>query len=522
VAIPSPAPTDHLEIETKLEADPEFVLPDLERVPGLPRGAEVGEPAVLRLRATYFDTRRLDLARATVTLRRREGGTDDGWHLKLPAGAGSRREIGVPLDGDPAAGIPDTLASLVAGISRGRRLRPVAGLATVRTVRRILAADGTPLVEIADDDVTATRLLPGEDGRAQRWREVEVEVLDGSAAQMAAVCQALIVAGARPSGNASKLARAVGTDGEEDPGQAIDDAATAGAVLLAGLRTYRQQLLIADAALRQEEPDAEAAHDARAAARRIRAILSVYDPLLLPGSVARLCRHLRRLGTVIGATRDLDVVAARLLAGIAGTVDRDHTQDGARQDHSGRLTAQVAAHRRHHLSRVRHLLTSKSHRSALRDLDALIDTPPWTSLAGTPAREVLPPLLTVAWFHLTALAEAALADPGTPAKTHDVRKAAKTVRYAAETAAPALGSGAVDIASYAEAIQGLLGDHQDAVTTAAFAADRGPTSPASVIPEHLAHRLHTAQTAEAGRLFDAFGRLWATRPRRPLGTTTAG
>ena len=60
-------------------------------------GPDASEPIVLHLRATYYDTRHLDLVNAKVTLRRREGGIDDGWHLKLPAGAGARREIGVPL-----------------------------------------------------------------------------------------------------------------------------------------------------------------------------------------------------------------------------------------------------------------------------------------------------------------------------------------------------------------------------------------------------------------------------------------
>ena len=36
------------------------------------------------LTAAYLDTDDLRLARWRVSLRRREGGTDEGWHLKLP------------------------------------------------------------------------------------------------------------------------------------------------------------------------------------------------------------------------------------------------------------------------------------------------------------------------------------------------------------------------------------------------------------------------------------------------------
>ena len=46
-------------------------------------------PEEQALEAVYFDTEDLRLARAGVTLRRRRGGHDAGWHLKLPVGAGT-------------------------------------------------------------------------------------------------------------------------------------------------------------------------------------------------------------------------------------------------------------------------------------------------------------------------------------------------------------------------------------------------------------------------------------------------
>jgi hypothetical protein len=41
-------------------------------------------PEEQTLEAVYYDTEDLRLARAGVTLRRRRGGDDAGWHLKLP------------------------------------------------------------------------------------------------------------------------------------------------------------------------------------------------------------------------------------------------------------------------------------------------------------------------------------------------------------------------------------------------------------------------------------------------------
>ena len=60
------------------------------------------EPKSYQLDATYYDTAGLDLLRSKMTLRRRTGGPDAGWHLKLPAVQGARTEVGLPLSaGDP-------------------------------------------------------------------------------------------------------------------------------------------------------------------------------------------------------------------------------------------------------------------------------------------------------------------------------------------------------------------------------------------------------------------------------------
>ena len=59
------------------------------------------------LDAVYYDTADLRLIGAGITLRRRTGGQDAGWHLKLPAGANTRDEIRLPLaaaGGQPAVG----------------------------------------------------------------------------------------------------------------------------------------------------------------------------------------------------------------------------------------------------------------------------------------------------------------------------------------------------------------------------------------------------------------------------------
>ena len=65
------------ETERKYEAPAEVELPD----PGRLFDLAVGSQDEVELDATYFDTADLRLARAGVTMRRRVGGDDAGWHL---------------------------------------------------------------------------------------------------------------------------------------------------------------------------------------------------------------------------------------------------------------------------------------------------------------------------------------------------------------------------------------------------------------------------------------------------------
>ena len=76
-----------VEVERKYEADPSAPAPPLESLPGV---LKISPPAEHRLGATYYDTAELSLATQGITLRRRTGGADAGWHLKLPVGSDRR------------------------------------------------------------------------------------------------------------------------------------------------------------------------------------------------------------------------------------------------------------------------------------------------------------------------------------------------------------------------------------------------------------------------------------------------
>lgn len=198
-----------IETERKFDVGADFVLPDLAG----PSTGQMSLPEILDLTATYFDTADLRLAAAHITLRRRTGGTDAGWHIKLPVSADTRRELHFAL-GEPTATVPDEIAAEVARWTGGGQLVPVALLRTERTVRRITGPAGDVLAEIADDRVTGSRPDPVDPARWRQtdtWREVEVELVCGTRAMLDEATARLTEAGARPSPSASKLARVLGT-----------------------------------------------------------------------------------------------------------------------------------------------------------------------------------------------------------------------------------------------------------------------------------------------------------------------
>jgi inorganic triphosphatase YgiF len=221
---------EFIETERKYDAAADFALPDLAGVDGV---AVVTGPQTYRLRAVYFDTPDFSLAEAKITLRRRTGGADAGWHLKLPAGTDSRREVHAPL-GRGAARVPAKLAELVTRWTGGQPLRPIALLATTRRVRWLAGQDGQALAEIADDLVRGSLPRPGQAGsgsdagpggprlpewrEATGWREVEVELRAGSRDLLDAVGDLLLRAGAAPSAAASKLSHLLASAGTAVPG----------------------------------------------------------------------------------------------------------------------------------------------------------------------------------------------------------------------------------------------------------------------------------------------------------------
>ena len=496
--------TEALETERKYEADPDAVVPDLT---GLPHVAAETDPEEFRLTAEYFDTDDLRLIRAGITLRRRRGGDDEGWHLKLPAGPDSRTELHVPLRRGPA--VPAELSRLIRAQSRAAALRPVARIDTVRRRRVLLDSAGASLAEVVDDEVSAQSM--GQATTLTQWREVEVELTGGGRLLLVAADDKLRRAGLRPAGRSAKLERALA---DRMPAAAAPPRLTsrsrAGDVVLSYLRTQASALKSADPLVRRDQPDS--VHQMRVAARRLRATLRSFQPVLEASATAHLRDELQWLGQVLGAARDGEVLAGHL-AGLAGQVPGELVAGPVQARITGHFGPRNEAAQR---AAVR-ALDSRRYLALLDELDALLTEPPLTEAAGAPAATLRKPVAR-AYRRLARKIRRALSmAPGhdKDLALHEARKAAKRARYTADVLVPVAGRKATRFSLRMTKIQTVLGEHQDlviarsAIRDLAAAADRAGESAFTY------GLLYERDAESALRLQRRAARAWkkASRPR---------
>ncbi|WP_018503921.1 CYTH and CHAD domain-containing protein [Parafrankia discariae] len=461
------APTSaHREVEAKFDVDLTFVVPPLTGHAGI---ASVGPVTEARLDAVYYDTDDLRLARHRITLRRRQGGQDAGWHLKLPLSGAARDEIRRPLDvveRDPSSEgtVPGEFADIVAATTRGRPLAPVARVQTIRRATALRAPDGQDLAELADDEVHAQTL--GTSTTVSHWREIEVEALSDDPRVLPATGVVLRDAGARPAAGPSKLARALGSQVSRPelpelrrPPTGAKAEATAGETVRGYLATHTRALLAADARVRLGDP--ESVHDLRVAARRLRSVLRTYQGLFDPTPTRALQERLRELNLLLNPARDGEVQLERFTAAIDALEDPDLL---------GPVAARVQGHlRSQHLHGREKALTwmrDAQYLTFLDDLIAFVAKPPYSPRAHHPAARALRAPIRKADRKLRRRVDRALHTPagaGQDAALHAARKAAKQLRYAAETATPIYGKHARQHARRAKKIQNSLGEHQDCV-----------------------------------------------------------
>lgn len=443
--------TEHLETERTLEVPRRWSFPKLA---GVGRVASVSRPRRMTQTATYLDTPALDLLRRKRTLRRRTGGTDAGWHLKMPRKGDARLELGAPLGRGPAF-VPGELREHVADVVGRRALVPVTILRTRRTRRQLLDENDVVLAVVEDDAVEATVLLEGE--RILRWREVEVELVDGDADDLEAVTGALVTSGLTVSESPSKLARALAgvepATGKAKKGDAAVD------VVLRYVADQVGVLQALEEAVREDRPDA--VHKMRVATRRLRSTLKSFRKIFDRTETDPLRDEIKWLTGMLGGPRDAEVMRARVL-GLLEDTDDTLVRGPVRSRVAGSLDE---THEREHARLVR-ALDSRRYERLLERLVALVQDPPASALGRRKAGSVLPDLVAKASHDVEKAAKKArdTEDPETREEAiHDVRKRAKAARYAAEAAGGIAGSAASDVASAWSDLQEALGEHQDVV-----------------------------------------------------------
>ena len=434
------ASSRYLEVERKFEVFESTVSPSFD---GLSSVARVERSPSQQLDAVYFDTPAHDLAARRVTLRRRTGGTDEGWHLKLPAGPDARTEVRVPLGDDSTDVVPTELLDVVLAIVRDRPVGPVARISTSRTVDVLYGPDGTALAEFCDDQVVARA---EDDESQQRWREWELELAEGGDRSLLdRLANRLLDAGAVPAGHGSKLARVL-----EGEGDAQDSEPPADPVHRA-VAEQVEQLLAWDRAVRADVYDS--VHQMRVTTRKIRSLLQASEGSFGISDDAWILDELRQLAAVLGVARDAEVLAERYEKAldelpkelVRGPV-RERLVDGANKHYKSGLRRSLIAMRSERYFRL------------LDALEGLVAAQPSPAQTGEE-----PAVLTIdsAYRKVRKAAKAAAeaADPEKDEALHRIRKGAKRLRYTAAA------TGDSKVSDRAKTIQTLLGDHQDSVVS---------------------------------------------------------
>lgn len=486
--------THHLEIEQKFElADVTSEVPSVEwRF----KGWRVKEPVFEELDATYYDTPSGHLGRHKVALRRRLGGYDQGWHIKFDA-AGQRHEVTFDLLSKPSA-MPAAVKKFVQVPALGESLAPRVSLKTQRTRTVIVDGKGKPLAEICDDRVQALDYATGQE---RTWQEWEVELLEAGAAEpklgrslFEAVARQLQAVGAVPSQSPAKIARALGQDAEFEAriaGKTKGSGKKAGkkkkktpraegapvpssAELLTGvLASHALRLAQADLLVAAGVPDAT--HQGRIVARQLRSVLKYMAlPYARNGfapALEDMMQGLKAYARQLEAHRNGELIhpmARRVVqahpvlsesAGPAFDAVMEHQQtDAATQARrylasSGRLELQLALE------------------ALLADVTLAVELPLNSeNYVNKVAKRLRKNLVKQGeravgtWPELASDFAASVAfDEG----LHDVRKAAKAVRYClfavAEAGLP-LTEPQVELVARAKGVQAELGELTDELT----------------------------------------------------------
>jgi len=282
----------------------------------------------------------------------------------------------------------------------------------------------------------------------QRFRELEIEQVNGKDGTLPDLERQLRRAGAEDHDGRPKLFRALSLPAPSPDVPPSQDAPVVDHVKWA-LSHHVRWLLAHDPGARLgREP--ESLHQMRVATRQLRAVLRAAMPLLVPEWADSLRDELRWVGQLLGPARDLDVQLAYFREESVALDARDR-----------RPLTQFIAHLEAQRNNVQEALLNELKSERYLDLIRRLQQ---AALDPT-AVESTVTLRDLAKQEFTKLRNAIRQAGHAPnnAKIHETRIKTKRARYAAELAEPTVGKPATRFINKARVVQDVLGLHQDAI-----------------------------------------------------------
>lgn len=419
------------DLDRQVEVERKYAVPEGGAAPDLSALGSVSPARLDILVADYYDTPELALLNAHVTLRRRTGGEDAGWHLKTPGFGDLRNEIRMPLK--RGRRIPAAMRDEVAAIVGERPLLPVVRIRTERTTTDFYGEDGSIRAEIVSDLVDATVLRDDVTVR-DSWSEIEVELAAKERETTFEEIESVLAqAGIERSTSSSKLAHILAGVPPRKRPDANDPAID---VAVAALAEHFGRFQSLEGAVSNDEPDA--VHQARVALRRMRSILQVYKKVFDRGDAARLRDELRWAGEKLGGPRDAEVIQAELVA-LLDELEPDQLVGPVRI----RIESDLAERHEREFGKLLLAMASPRWDSVFAQAAEFITEVPASGRGRRPAETTLDRLAGDSIKRASKREKTARKHPADLEGWHEVRKSAKGARYAHEVTA-ALGSEEAD------------------------------------------------------------------------------
>jgi CHAD domain-containing protein len=212
-------------------------------------------------------------------------------------------------------------------------------------------------------------------------------------------------------------------------------------------------------------------HTTRVAVRRLRSTIRVFSELFDTSEAAHLEEELVWWAGLLGAVRDMDILAQRqtaLLEELPGELILGPV--------ASTIQTELAVRRKQAMHAMLEALDSERYRRLIGLVHHWRADPPFTAAADASSDSIdtaIKKAQKKARRRLTTAVVARRADEPSDELFHRARKASKRHRYAVEAAQPAWGAKADKIISQRKDLQDLLGNHQDSIVSAAFLRELG-------------------------------------------------